>query len=139
VKDAPRPDDRRWLDEPRHVTRVVYGLAALCALALVADFFYTKHPHFAVERLPAFYALYGFVGSVGLVLAAKGLRRWLMRDEDFYERRAGAGRAPHGSPDGTAAPPGASHGPPDGTAAPDGTGLPDDAPRGPSERGRDDR
>jgi hypothetical protein len=79
-------DDRRWLDEPRNVTRIVHGLAALCALALVADFFYTKHPHFAVERWLGFYAVYGFVVSVSLVLTAKQLRRVLRRDEDYYER-----------------------------------------------------
>ena len=79
-------DDRRWLDQPRNVTRIVYGLAALCALALLADFGYTKHPHFGVERWPGFYAVYGFVVSVSLVLAAKQLRRVLRRDEDYYER-----------------------------------------------------
>jgi hypothetical protein len=78
-------DDRRWLDEPRHVTRIVYGLAALCALALLADFGYIKHPHFDVERWPGFYAVYGFVVSVSLVLTAKQLRRVLRRDEDYYE------------------------------------------------------
>ena len=78
---------RRWLDEPRNVTRIVYGLAVLCVLALVADFFYTKHPYFSVERWPGFYALYGFTGSVALVLTAKGLRRLLRRDEDYYERQ----------------------------------------------------
>lgn len=39
----------------------------------------------------AFYALYGFVGSVLLVLTAKQLRRVLRRDEDFYERSDGDG------------------------------------------------
>ena len=78
-------DDRRWLDKPRNVTRIVYGLAALCALALVADFFYAKHPHFDIERWPGFYAVYGFVVSVTLVLTAKQLRKLLRRDEDYYE------------------------------------------------------
>lgn len=78
-------DDRRWLDDPRNVTRIVYGLAVLCGLALVADLFYRKHPHFAFERWIGFYAVYGFIGSVALVLAAKQLRRVLMRDEDYYE------------------------------------------------------
>ncbi|MDO0938440.1 hypothetical protein QQY66_44460 [Streptomyces sp. DG2A-72] len=79
------PDDRHWLDEPRNVTRIVYGLAALCALALLADLFYSKHPYFSVERWPGFYAVFGFVASVTLVLTAKGLRRLLRRDEDYYE------------------------------------------------------
>ncbi len=78
-------DDRRWLDNPRNVTRLVHGLAALCTLALLADFFYTKHPHFAVERIFGFYGIYGFVVSFSLVLAAKQMRRVLRRDEDYYE------------------------------------------------------
>lgn len=84
-------DDRRWLDDPRNVTRVVYGLAVLCGLAFLADFFYTKHPHFAFEGWFGFYAVYGFAGSVGLVLSAKWLRRVLRRDEDYYERLDGIG------------------------------------------------
>jgi hypothetical protein len=79
-------DDHRWLDEPRNVTHIVRGLGVLCGLALVADFFYTKHPHFAVEALPGFYAVYGFTVSMGLVLSAKWLRRLVRRDEDYYER-----------------------------------------------------
>jgi hypothetical protein len=85
---------RRWLDEPRNVTRIVYALTALCVLLLIADFFYTKHPHFSVERWPGFYALYGFTGSVALVLTAKGLRRFLRRDEDYYEPRPEPGDEP---------------------------------------------
>ena len=80
-------DDHRWLDEPRNVTRLVIGLTVLCGLALLADLFYAKHPHFPVEGWFGFYAWYGFLGSVGLVLAAKGLRRWLRRDEDYYAPR----------------------------------------------------
>jgi hypothetical protein len=79
-------DDRRWLDDPRNVTRIVGGLAVLCALALLADFFYPKHPFFSVERFPGFYGVYGFVVSFALVLAAKRLRRLLRRDKDYYER-----------------------------------------------------
>jgi hypothetical protein len=79
-------DRRRWLDDPRNVTKVVRGLAVVCALALLADLFYDKHPHFGVEGWFGFYPLYGFAGSVLLVLAAKRLRRVLRRDEDYYER-----------------------------------------------------
>jgi hypothetical protein len=79
-------DDHRWLDDPRNVKRIVHGLYTLCALLFLADLLYAKHPHFGVERFFGFYALFGFVGSVTLVLVAKQLRRVLMRDEDFYER-----------------------------------------------------
>ncbi|TDB88954.1 hypothetical protein E1264_09690 [Actinomadura sp. KC216] len=78
-------DDHRWLDEPRNVDRIVHGLYILCALVFLADLLYTKHPFFDVENVFGFYAAFGFVGSVTLVLVAKQLRRVLMRREDFYE------------------------------------------------------
>lgn len=72
-------------DESRAMNRVIGGLLVLCALAFLADLLYTKHPHFAVEDLFGFYALYGFAGSAALVLAAGPLRRVLARREDYYE------------------------------------------------------
>lgn len=83
-------DDPRWLDDPRNVTRIVYVLVGFSVLAFVADFFYTKKPFFAIEEVPAFYAIYGFVVSTALVLAAKQMRRVVGRPEDFYERHHGA-------------------------------------------------
>lgn len=79
-------DDARWLDDSRNVTRVVHTLGTLCAVMFAADFFYTKKAHFEVEEIFGFYAVYGFLGSVGLVLAAKAMRPLLRRDEDYYER-----------------------------------------------------
>lgn len=78
-------DDRRWLDEPRNVNRIVYGLYTLCGLLFLADLFYTRHPHFSFEGWFGFYAGFGFIASVALVLTAKQLRRLLRRDEDYYE------------------------------------------------------
>lgn len=82
----PPGEKARWLDEPRNVTKVVWALVAVCALLFLSDVLYEKHPIFAVEYLFGFYAIYGFIGSVGLVLAAKWLRTLLMRDEDYYDR-----------------------------------------------------
>jgi hypothetical protein len=79
-------DRRRGLDDPRTVTRIVRGLAVLCALLFLADLFYDKHPHFEMEGWFGFYPVYGFLGSVALVLSAKELRKLLRRDEDHYER-----------------------------------------------------
>lgn len=77
--------DSRWLDEPRNVTMLVYGLVAVGIALVLADFFYAKHPHFDFQRWFGFYAVFGFTVSVSLVLGAKQLRRILRRDEDYYE------------------------------------------------------
>ena len=75
-----------WLDRPGNVERIVRALYFICAVLVVVDFFVPKHGPFAIEHIFGFYAWYGFVACVGLVLAAKALRRVLMRPEDYYDR-----------------------------------------------------
>ena len=74
-----------WLDRPGSVAKIIRMLALVCALAVVADLFYEKHGHYSWENFPGFYALFGFVSCVILVLAATQLRRILQRDEDHYD------------------------------------------------------
>ncbi len=84
-KPAATPEKRTWLDEPRNVDRIVYALYAVCGLLLVIDPFVHKHGPFAIEHWFGFYGIFGFVACVALVLAAKQLRRILMRSEDYYD------------------------------------------------------
>ena len=76
----------RWLDSPRNVDKVVYGVYAVSAALLLIDPFIHKHGPFAIEYWWGFYGIYGFVGCVFLVLAAKLLRKLVMRPEDYYDR-----------------------------------------------------
>ena len=82
-----RPDERRyWLDDRRNVDKIFWGLCGVCLLLLGADALYTKKIHFPFEGWFGFFGIFGFVACVGLVLAAKELRRILKRDEDYYDR-----------------------------------------------------
>ena len=78
-------EKRYWLDDPRNVDKIVYALYAVCGLLLVIDPLIHKHGPFAIEHWFGFYGIYGFVACVALVLAAKELRRILMRPEDYYD------------------------------------------------------
>jgi hypothetical protein len=77
-------DRKYWLDDPRNVRKIVRALVVVCVLLVLLDFFYDKHAHFDPENWFGFYGFYGFIGCVGLVLAAKELRRLVMRPEDYY-------------------------------------------------------
>lgn len=83
---ASKDGRRYWLDEPANVDRIVKAIYAVCALLFIIDFAVHKHGPFTIEYLYGFYGVYGFVACVGLVLAAKQLRRILMRSEDYYDR-----------------------------------------------------
>lgn len=79
-------EQQGWADKPRNRKLVRRAIYLACMLLVVADFLVHRHISTAAERLPAFYALYGFVALVGVVMAAKGLRLLVKRDEEYYDR-----------------------------------------------------
>ena len=64
--------------------RVLYTLYTCCAALLVIDALYHRHSVHPWDSWWGFYAGYGFVGCVLLVLIAKLLRRLVKRPEDYY-------------------------------------------------------
>ncbi len=83
---AEHPGEKRHIfDNPKNVKRVIYALYAACALSVVAELFVHRHAENWWEGLFGFYPVYGFVGIVILVLAAKELRKLVRRPEDYYD------------------------------------------------------
>lgn len=72
-------------DDPKNIKRLlIIFFAALFAL-LIADFFIHKHAHFPWEAEPEFYAAYGFICYLLLIVLAKTLRLFIKRREDYYD------------------------------------------------------
>ena len=67
------------------VAKIVTALFVVCAVVVGLDFTYHKHGHYSFENIPGFHAAYGFISCVLLVLAATQMRRFVMRDEDYYD------------------------------------------------------
>lgn len=98
--DPPGPSDQserpRWLDAFENVRKVYRSLWAVSLVLLVGGEGLLRWAHhrseqagdthhaFAFESWPGFYALFGFIAYVALVLVAKELRKVLMRAEDYY-------------------------------------------------------
>ena len=81
------PDGNKyWLDRPENVARLYRGLWIAGALLVLLDLVVHRHEDFGFAGWFGFHGVYGFVGIVVLVLAAKALRRAVMRAEDYYER-----------------------------------------------------
>ena len=74
-----------WLEKPGSVDKIWWGLVGVCATLFLADLLYEKHVHYEFEEVPGFYGIYGFISCVVLVLAARELRKVVMRPEDYYE------------------------------------------------------
>lgn len=72
-------------DNPRNVKRFLLAFYGCLALLLLVDPFIHKHGDFEWENMPAFFAAYGFISCVLLILIARILRRWVKRDENYYD------------------------------------------------------
>ncbi len=88
-------EPKRWLDDPANIKKMIRGFLVLCGLLLLAGLWlqfggdHGEHGHegiFPAEGWFIFYPLYGFLAYVALVFISKGLRKILMRDEDYYDR-----------------------------------------------------
>jgi uncharacterized membrane protein YhaH (DUF805 family) len=79
------PEKKHIFDDPKNVTRLLTGFYVVCALLVVADFIVHRHISLDWEKIPAFYAIYGFVACVVLVILAKVMRKGLMRGETYYD------------------------------------------------------
>jgi len=78
-------EKRYWLDRPENVTRLYRGVWAIGIGLVLIELFLHRHEEFAFAAWWAFYAAFGFVACVALVLTAKALRRVLKRGEDYYD------------------------------------------------------
>ncbi|MGD8783197.1 MAG: hypothetical protein PVF28_05420 [Thioalkalispiraceae bacterium] len=79
-------DEKTYLfDNPKNVSRLLLGFYIICAVLFVLDFIVHRHSVHPWEGFPAFYAIYGFVACVLLVLIAKEMRKLIMRKEDYYD------------------------------------------------------
>ncbi len=82
---AEQHETKGFFDKPENVRRMLRVFYVICALLVIADFIVHRHIYHDWEKIPAFYAIYGFVGCVVLVLIAKEMRKVLMRGEDYYD------------------------------------------------------
>jgi len=81
------PKPKKYLfDKPKNVKRLFRFYYTSLVMLLLVDLFIHKHAYFAWGEWPEFYAVYGFVACVALVVAAKYILRPLVkRREDYYD------------------------------------------------------
>ncbi len=78
-------DSDGWFDKPENIKKMLNVFYVICGLLVLVDFMVHRHIYHDWENIPAFYAIYGFIGCVVLVLIATEMRKYLMRGEDYYD------------------------------------------------------
>lgn len=81
-------DKKSWLDKPANVRKLMILVVMICIGLFGVDFFFHRHgsENISWEGWYGFYAIYGFLAYTFIVIAAHGLRKLVMRKEDYYDR-----------------------------------------------------
>jgi hypothetical protein len=56
-----------------------------CAALLLVDVLFARHGYFNFESAPGFYIVFGIVAYIVAIMAAKVLRKFVKRNEDYYD------------------------------------------------------
>ncbi len=80
-------EKKYYFDKPENVSFVLRIFYVICGLLVTAEIIIHRHTIHSLESIFGFYALYGFVACVALVLIATQMRKVLMRDEDYYDNK----------------------------------------------------
>lgn len=75
---------QHWLTRPRSIRRLWVGFVIALALTVLGEYSVDPHPHFTVDRLLGFNAVYGFLACGGLILVAKLIGLVLKRADAYY-------------------------------------------------------
>lgn len=61
-------------------------------ISLILDFYWLYvhlfHYHFTFQYFPQFFALFGLLGCMLLILIAKGMGFFIVVDEDYYQKKS---------------------------------------------------
>ncbi|BFM13790.1 hypothetical protein R50072_39430 [Simiduia litorea] len=74
-----------WLVRPSTIRGLWIGGSILLALTVFLQFFIKIKGYFVVDGWLGFGAVFGFLCCVAMVLVAKGLGRFIKRDDNFYQ------------------------------------------------------
>jgi hypothetical protein len=85
-EQAIRDGASHWLVQPRTIRALWWISGVILALTVIAQIWIPVHAHFGVDGWPGFYAGFGFLSCVAMVLFAKVLGWVLKRRDDYYIR-----------------------------------------------------
>lgn len=81
---------------PRTRRTLWLALGAALLLAVAANFAIDQKAHFGIDGSFGFYAWFGFLACVALIVLGKIVGVFVRRDPDYYRAGADAGTAPPG-------------------------------------------
>lgn len=77
--------DDHWLARPGTIRILWIVFAVILILTVVPDFVIHQHDDFGIEGTFGFYAWYGLLTCIGMIVASKVLSIFLKRPDSYYD------------------------------------------------------
>jgi len=77
--------EKHWLVRPETIRWLWRGGFVILTLTVMADFFIHTHASFQIDGTFGFYAWYGLIVCIAMVLFAKALGIFLKRKDTYYD------------------------------------------------------
>jgi protein-S-isoprenylcysteine O-methyltransferase Ste14 len=73
------------MEDPEFIKKLKYLLYVSVGIFIILGFFVEFHPHYWWEKVPAFFAMFGFIICMLIIFGAKAIGRLIQRKEDHYD------------------------------------------------------
>ena len=74
-----------FFDRPKNIKMMRWIFYTTLIVLVALDFFIFKHPQFLLEKIPGFYAAYGFIACALIIAVSKTLGLLLNKKGDYYD------------------------------------------------------
>ena len=76
---------QNWFYRESSIKKLWIGAGIILFLTVLAELVVKLHPHFKIESIFAFHAIYGFLACIAMVIFAKLLGYLIKRKDDYYD------------------------------------------------------
>ena len=76
---------QNWFYRKSSIKKLYISALIILGVVLFVEYFIALYPHFSIEKIFGFYAVFGFLSCVGLIIFAKLLGFLVKRKDDYYD------------------------------------------------------
>tara|TARA_B110000914_G_C15426222_1_gene429078 strand:- start:281 stop:520 length:240 start_codon:yes stop_codon:yes gene_type:complete len=76
---------QNWFYRKSSIKKLYISALIILGVVIFVEYFIALHPHFNIEKIFGFHAVFGFLSCVGLIIFAKLLGFLVKRKDDYYD------------------------------------------------------
>ena len=76
---------QNWFYRKSSIKKLYISALIILGVVLFVEYFIVLHPHFGIEKIFGFHAVFGFLSCIVLIIFAKLLGFLVKRKDDYYD------------------------------------------------------